>query len=128
MWVAPDELASAPHSADFGGSTDGGPAAASSEPPQKSHPPAGWPEPRTTSSALQIAGAGGKQPALRDGSAAPGRVPQMAVGRGRRRQPDHRPRGAGTVHQAVTEENRTVGQVPPPDVVGPGHSHLHLRI
>ncbi len=62
MWVAPYKLASAPHSATFRGGTDGCPAAASSEPPglcrpQKSHPPAS-----------------------RDGSAALGRMSQMADG------------------------------------------------
>ncbi len=50
--------------------------------------------PKQTSPALPIAGAGGKRPALRDGSPAPGRVPQMAVGRRKQRRPDHRPRGA----------------------------------
>ncbi len=50
---------------------------------EASHPPAGRPEPRTTSPALQIARAWGKRPALRDGSPAPGRVPQMAVGPGK---------------------------------------------
>ncbi len=124
MWVAPDELASAPHSTAVRGGAVGGAAAASSEPPglrrpEASHPPAGRPEPRATSPALPIAGAGGKRPALRDGSPAPGRVPQMAVGR--RKRPDHRPRGAGTVHCAVAHKDRAVGPVPPPDVAGPGH-------
>ncbi len=87
--MAPDELASAPHSTAVRGGAVGGAAAASSEPPglrrpEASHPPAGRPEPRATSPALPIAGAGGKRPALRDGSPAPGRVPQMAVGRGKR--------------------------------------------
>ncbi len=126
MWVAPGELASAPHSAAVRGGAVGGAAAASSEPPglwrpEASHPPAGRPEPRTTSPALQIARAGGKRPALHDGSPAPGRVPQMAVGRGRRRRPDHRPCSAGTIHCSVTQKDRTVGPVPPPDVAGPGH-------
>ncbi len=40
-----------------------------------------------------IAGAGGERPALRDGSPAPGRLLQMAVGRGRLRRADHRPCG-----------------------------------
>ncbi len=69
--MAPDKLASAPHSAALRGGTDHGTAAASSEPPglqrpQMSHPPVGQPEPRTTTSALQIAGAGGKQLTRRD--------------------------------------------------------------
>ncbi len=114
--MAPDELASAPHSAANRGGAVGSAEAASSEPPglrrpEASHPPAGWPEPRTTSPALQIARAGGKRPALHDGSPAPGRVPQMAVGWGRRRQPDHRPCGAGTINCAVTQEDRAVGPV-----------------
>ncbi len=124
--MAPDELASAPHSTANRGGAVGGAAAASSEPPglrrpEASHPPAGRPEPRTTPPAHQIARAGGKRPALRDGSPAPGRVPQMAVGRGRRRRPDHRPCGAGTIHCAVPQEDRAVGPVPPPGVAGPGH-------
>ncbi len=74
--MAPDELASAPHSAANRGGAVGGAAAVSSEPPglqrpETSHPPAGLPELRTTPPALQIAGAGGKRPALRDGSPAP---------------------------------------------------------
>ncbi len=53
----PGELASAPHSAAIRGGAVGGAAAASSEPPglrrpEASHPPAGRPEPRTTSPAL----------------------------------------------------------------------------
>ncbi len=79
------------------------------------------PEPRAAPPALPIAGAGGERPALRDGSPAPGRLPQMAVGRGRRRIADHRPCGAGTVHCAASQEDRAVGPVPPPGVAGPGH-------
>ncbi len=45
---------------------------------------AGRPEPRAAPPALSFTGAGGERPALRDGSPAPGRLPQMAVGRGRR--------------------------------------------
>ncbi len=75
--MAPDELASAPHSTAVRVGAVGGAAAASSEPPglrrpEASHPPAGRPEPRATSPALPIAGAGGKRPALRDGSPASG--------------------------------------------------------
>ncbi len=77
--------------------------------------------PRTTPSVLQITGDGGKLPTLHDGSAAPGRVPQMTVSRGRRLRPDHRLRCARTVHRVDTEENRTVGSVPLLDVVRPGH-------
>ncbi len=74
--MAPDELASAHHFTANRGGAVGGAAAVSSEPPglrrpETSHPPAGRPEPRTTLPALQIAGAGGKRPALRDGSPAP---------------------------------------------------------
>ncbi len=78
------------------GEAVGGAAAASPEPPglrrpKASHPPAGRPEPRAAPPALPFAGAWGERPALRDGSPAPGRLPQMAVGRGRRRRPNHRP-------------------------------------
>ncbi len=57
MWVAPDELASAPHSAVVRGGAVGCATAASLEPhglrwPETSHPPAGRPEPRTTPPAL----------------------------------------------------------------------------
>ncbi len=124
--MAPDELVSLPHSAVDRGGAVGCAVAASSEPPglqrpETSHPPAGRPEPRTTPPALQITGAGGKRPALRDGSTAPGRMPQMAVGRGRRHRPDHRPCGAGAIHCAATKEDRAVGPVPPPGIAGPGH-------
>ncbi len=63
----------------------------------------------------------GERPALRDGSPAPGRLPQMAVGRGRRRRPNHRPGGAGAVYCAAPHEDRAVGPVPPSGVAGPGH-------
>ncbi len=117
--MAPDGLASAPHPpADRGGAV-GGAAAASPEPPglrrpKASHPPAGRPEPRAAPPALPFAGAGGERPALRDGSPAPGRLPQMAVGRGRRRRTNHRPCGAGAIYCAAPQEDRAVGPVPPP--------------
>ncbi len=84
MWVAPDGLASAPHPPANRGGAVGSAAAASSEPPglrrpEASHPPAGRPEPRAALPALPIAGAGGERPALRDGSPAPGRLPQTAA-------------------------------------------------
>ncbi len=106
MWVAPDGLASAPHPPANRGGAVGGAAAASPEPPglrrpKTSHPPAGRPEPRAAPPALPFAGAGGERPALRDGSPAPGRLPQMAVGRGRRRRPNHRPDGAGAIYCAA---------------------------
>ncbi len=87
--MAPDGLASAPHPPANRGGAVGGAAAASPEPPglrrpKASHPPAGRPEPRAAPPALPFAGAGGERPALRDSSPAPGRLPQMAVGRGRR--------------------------------------------
>ncbi len=90
--MAPDGLASAPHPPANRGGAVGGAAAASPEPPglrrpKTSHPPAGRPEPRAAPPALPFAGAGGERSALRDGSPAPGRLPQMAVGRGRRRRP-----------------------------------------
>ncbi len=123
--MAPDGLASAPHPPANRGGAVGDAAAASSEPPglrrpEASHPPAGRPEPRAAPSALPIAGAGGERPALRDGSPAPGRLPQMAVGRGRRRRADHRACGAGTIHCAASQEDHAVGPVPLPRVAGPG--------
>ncbi len=126
MWVAPDGLASAPHPPANRGGAVGGAAAASPEPPglrrpKASHPPAGRPEPRAAPPALPFAGAWGERPALRDGSPAPGRLPQMAVGRGRRRRPNHRPGGAGAVYCAAPHEDRAVGPVPPSGVAGPGH-------
>ncbi len=78
-------------------------------------------EPRAAPPALPFAGAWGERPALRDGSPAPGRLPQMAVGRGRRRRPSHRPGGAGAVYCAAPHEDRAVGLVPPSGVAGPGH-------
>ncbi len=127
MWVACSELARAPHSPVVGGGPVGGATVASSEPPglrrsQKGHPPAGRLEPWTASATLPFAGAGGKRPALRDGSTAPGRVPQMAVGWGKRCRPDSGSGGAGAVHRAAPQEDRAVGPVPPADIVGPGHS------
>ncbi len=126
MWVGPDGLASAPHPPVDRGGAVGGTAAASPEPPglrrpKASHPPAGRPEPRAASPALPFAGAGGERPALRDGSPAPGRLPQMAVGRGKRRRTNHRPSGTGAVYCAAPHEDRAVGPVPPPGVAGPGH-------
>ncbi len=38
------------------------------------------------------------------------------LARGRRRRPDHRPCGAGTIHCAVAQKDRAVGPVPPPDL------------
>ncbi len=126
MWVAPDGLASAPHPPANRGGAVGGAAAASPEPPglrrpKASHPPAGRPEPRAAPPALPFAGAWGERPALRDGSPAPERLPQMAVGRGRRRRPNHRPGGAGAIYCAAPHEDRAVGPVPPSGVAGPGH-------
>ncbi len=101
--MATNGLASAPHPpANRGGAVGG----AAAEPPglrrpETSHPPAGRPEPRAAPPALSFTGAGGERPALRDGSPAPGRLPQMAVGRGRRRRPCHRPGGAGAVYCAA---------------------------
>ncbi len=71
--------------------------------------------------ALPFSGAWGERPALRDGSPAPGHLPQMAVGRGRRRRPNHRPGGAGAIYCAAPHEDRAVGPVPPSGVAGPGH-------
>ncbi|XP_039550285.1 wiskott-Aldrich syndrome protein-like [Pimephales promelas] len=45
----------------------------------------------------------------------------MAGGRGPRRRRSHRAGGAGAVYHQATQENRSVGPVPPADVAGPGH-------
>ncbi len=104
--MATNGLASAPHPPANRGGAVGGAAAASPEPPglrqpETSHPPAGRPEPRAAPPALSFTGAGGERPALRDGSPAPGRLPQMAVGQGRWRRLCHRPGGAGAVYCAA---------------------------
>ncbi len=129
--MSPDGLASATHSpADRGGAV-GGAAAASPEPPglrrpKASHPPAGRPEPRATPPALPFAGARGERLALRDGSPAPGRLPQMAVGRGRRRRTNHRPCGAGAIYCAAPQEDRALYRSLSGDGggdIGPGSGH-----
>ncbi len=71
--MATNGLASAPHPPANRGGAVGGAAAASPEPP-------GLRRPETP---------------------APGRLPQMAGGRGRRRRPCHRPGGAGAVYCAA---------------------------
>ncbi len=49
-------------------------------------------------------------------------MPQMAVGRGKRRRPYHRSCGAGEIHCTAPEEDLIVGPVPLPDIAGPGNS------
>ncbi|KAL0150909.1 hypothetical protein M9458_053828 [Cirrhinus mrigala] len=81
-WTA--EAYGVPHAAAYGRSTGGCTTAAISEPPglrrpKKSHLTMSRPEPRTAPSALQNAGPGRKWPVLRVGSAALGRLLQMAI-------------------------------------------------
>ncbi len=70
---------------------------------------------------LPLRGTRGLRPTVRDGSAAPGRMPQVALGRATRRRGCDRPGGAGAVRRPTTPANGRVGPVPPPDVAGPGH-------
>ncbi len=90
-----------------------------------------FPDPRTllhwcrnpgaAPSTLPLRGARGLWPTVCDGSAAPGRVPQVALGRAPRRRGSYRPGGAGAVRRPTTPANGWVGPVPPPDVAGSGH-------
>ncbi len=52
-------------------------------------------------------------PNLRDGATAPGRLPQMAYGRGKGRRGSHRQRGTGAVRGLAAEKHCPVGPVPP---------------
>ncbi len=104
--MAPDGLASAPHPPANRGGAVGGAAAASPEPLvyddlKRAILQRVGRSPEQPPPALPFAGAGGERPALRDGSPAPGRLPQMAVGRGRQRRPNHRPGGAGAIYCAA---------------------------
>ncbi len=63
----------------------------------------------------------GQRPTIRDGPAAPGRLPQVAHGRVTRHRGGNRSGGAGAVHRPATPANGGVGPVPPPDVADAGH-------
>ncbi len=77
--------------------------------------------PEQQPSTLPLRGTRGLRPTICDGSAAPGRLPQVAHGRTPRRRGSDRPGGAGAVRRPTTPANSRVGPVPPPDVAGTGH-------
>ncbi len=69
------------------------------------HPPTCRPKPRAAPSTRPLRGARGLWPTVCDGSAAPGRVPQVALGRAPRRRGSYRPGGAGAVRRPTTPAN-----------------------
>ncbi len=77
--------------------------------------------PEQHQSTLPLRGARGLRLTVCDGSAAPGRMPQVAHGRAMRRRGSDRSGGAGVVRRTATQSNGRVGPVPPPDVAGAGH-------
>ncbi len=85
--------------------------------PKAGHPATRRPKPRAAPSTLRIRGTRGLRPTVRDGSAAPGRVPQVAHGRAPRRRGSDLPGGAGAFRRPTTPANSRVG----PDVAGTGH-------
>ncbi len=119
-------MAGAPDPTADGGSAGSSPTVACCKPPglrrpKVGHPSTRRPEPRAAPSTLPLRGTRGLRPTVRDGSAAPGRMPQVALGRATRRRGSDRPGGAGAVRRQTTTANGQVGPVPPPDVAGPGH-------
>ncbi len=60
------------------------------------------PKPRAAPSTLPLRGTRGLRPTVRDGSTAPGRMPQVALGRAPRRRGSDRPGGAGAFHCPTT--------------------------
>ncbi len=70
--------------------------------------------PEQQPSTLPLRGTRGLRPTICDGSAAPGRLPQVAHGRTPRRRGSDRPGGAGAVRRPTTPANSRVGPVPPP--------------
>ncbi len=124
VWLGAQPVAGAPDPTADGGSAGSSPTVACRQPPglwrpKAGHPSTRRPEPRA-SPTLPLHGARGLRPTVRDGSAAPGRMPQVALGRATWRRSD-RPGGAGAVRRPTTPANGRVGPVPPPDVAGPGH-------
>ncbi len=119
-------VAGAPDPTADGGSAGSSPTVACRKPPGLRRPKAGHPstrrpEPREAPSTLPLHGTRGLRPTVRDGSAAPGCMPQVALGRATQRRGSDRPGGAGAVRRPTTPANGRVGPVPPPDVAGPGH-------
>ncbi len=110
MWLGAQPVAGAPDPPADGGSAGSGPTVACREPPglrrsQTGHPPTCRPKPRAAPSTLPLRGARGLWPTVCDGSAAPGRVPQVALGRAPRRRGSYRPGGAGAVRRPTTLAN-----------------------
>lgn len=68
-----------------------------------------------------VSGAGGQRLTFRDGPTAPGRLPQVADGRGMRHRGSGRSGSAGAVHRSATTWKGQVGSVPPPDIADAGH-------
>ncbi len=77
--------------------------------------------PRAAPTTLPLRRARGQRSTIRDGLAAPGRLPQVAHGQVTRRRGGNRSGGAGAVHRPATPANGGVGPVPPPDVADAGH-------
>ncbi len=126
VWLGAHPVAGAPDSPADGGSTGGRPTATCREPPglwrpQAGHPPTGRPQPRAAPTTFPLRRARGQRPTIRDGPAAPGRLPQVAHGRVTRRRGGNRSGGAGAVHRPATPANGGVGPVSPPDVADAGH-------
>ncbi len=122
----PRRTGSAPHPPANRGGAVGGAAAASPEPPGLRRPKRAILQrvgrsPEQHRHGFRSLWAWGERPALRDGSPAPGRLPQMAVGRegGVDQIIDRVVLGA--VYCAAPHEDRAVGPVPPSGVAGPGH-------
>ncbi len=126
MWLGAHPVAGAPDPRADGGGAGSSPTVACREPPglrrpQAGHPATRRPKSRSALSAPPLRGTWGQRPTIRDGSAAPGRLPQVAHGRAPRRRGSNRPGGAGAIRRPTTPANGRVGPVPPPDVAGTGH-------
>ncbi len=107
VWLGAQPVAGAPDPPADGGSAGSGPTVACCEPPglrrsQTGHPTTRRPKPQATPSTLPLRGTRGLRPTVRDGSAAPGRMPQVALGRAPRRRGSDRPGGAGAVRRPTT--------------------------
>ncbi len=97
-----------------GGSTGSSPTVACRKPPGLRRPKAGHPsmrrpEPRAAPSTLPLHGTRGLRPTIRDGSAAPGHMPQVALVRATRCRGCDRPGGAGAVRRPTAPANGRVG-------------------
>ncbi len=118
-------VAGAPDSPADGGSAGGRPTATCRKPPglwrpQAGHPPTGRPQPRAATTTLPLRRARGQRPTVRDGPAAPGRLPQVAPGRVTRRRGGNRSGGAGAVHRPYPQVRRGRPDGLPPGEGGGG--------